>query len=135
MMDDDSRMVVRALCEEMAETKNLLRSIYAAVSPQGEAGGEDMVYQFPDSAGAMLLAGGGVYEKETAVNRRLVYISIDAPEGVIISIYRDNSLWMFSSDEIGALEFKKGVYFGGLKIRVVNTTEIAQNWSIRFIFS
>lgn len=134
-MDSDTRVLVKALCEEMADIKNLLRAIYTAVSPKGEAGGEDLVYQHPDSAANLQLAAGASYVRDMNVNRRLVYVSVDAPEGVIISVYRDNSLWMFASDEIGAMEFKKGVYVGNLRIEVQNTTQVAQNWSIRFIFS
>jgi len=134
-MDGDMRTLARAICEEMAEIKNLLRAIYAAVSPKGETGAEDLVLQFPDSAAALTLAAGGTVVRDATVNRRLQYLSVDAPEGVIVSIYRDNTLWMFASDEIGAMEFKKGVYFGALRIEVQNTTEVAQNWSIRFIFS
>jgi len=127
--------VIRALCEELADIKNILRAIHTAVSPKGEAGGEDLVYQHPDSAGNLQLTAGGSYIRDMSVNRRLMYLSVDAPEGVVISIFRDNSLWMFASDEIGAMEFRKGVYFGNLRIEVVNTTQVAQNWSIRFIFS
>lgn len=127
--------VIRALCEEMAEVKNLLRGIHAAVSPKGEAGGEDLVYQYPDSAANLQLGAGESYYRDAPVNRRLMYLSVDAPEGVVISIYRDNILWMFATDEIGAMEFRKGVYFGNLRIEVQNTTQVAQNWSIRFIFT
>lgn len=133
-MDGETRAVVRALCEEMADIKTLLRSIYVAVSPKGEAGGEDLVCQYPESAASLQLAAGETYTRETTVNRRLMYLSVDAPEGVVISVFRDNTLWMFASDEIGAMEFKKGVYVGALRIQVQNTTEVAQNWSIRFIF-
>lgn len=127
--------VVRALCEEMADVKQLLGSIYAVVSPKGDSGGEDLVLQYPESTANLQLAGEERYERETTVNRRLTYLSIDAPEGVVVSILRDNTLWMFASDEIGSMEFKRGVYFGTLKIVVENTTEVNQNWSIRFIFS
>lgn len=127
--------VIRALCEELADIKNILRAIYAAVSPKGEAGGEDLVYQHPDSAANLQLAAGATYTRDMNVNRRLMYLSVDAPEGVVISLYRDNSLLMFASNEIGAMEFKKGVYVGNLRIEVQNTTAVAQNWSIRFIFS
>lgn len=121
----------KVFCQEMGELKALLRKML----PQGESGYEDLVYQHPDSAANLQLAGGASYTRDMTVNRRLMYLSIDAPEGVIISIYRDNSLWMFASNEIGAMEFKKGVYFGSLRIDVQNTTEVTQNWSIRFIFS
>lgn len=134
-MDGETRTIVRAFCEEMAEMKNLLRAIYTAVSPQGEAGGEDLVYQYPESPAGMVLQGGGTYTRDATINRRLHYLSVDAPEGVIVSVYRDNTLWMFASDEIGAMEMKNGVYFGALRIEVRNTTEVNQNWSIRFIFS
>lgn len=134
-MDGDMRTLARAICEEMADIKGLLRAIYAAVSPKGETGGEDLVLQFPNSAAALTLTAGATVVRDATVNRRLQYLSVDAPEGVIVSIYRDNTLWMFASDEIGAMEFKKGVYFGALRIEVQNTTEVAQNWSIRFIFS
>lgn len=127
--------VIRALCEELADIKNLLRAIYTAVSPKGEAGGEDLVYQHPESAANHQLAAGATYTRDMSVNRRLMYLSVDAPEGVIISVYRDNTLWLFASDEIGAMEFKKGVFFGNLRIDVQNTTQVVQNWSIRFIFS
>jgi predicted peptidase len=133
-MDGETRTIVRAVCEEMAEIKNLLRSIYVAVSPKGEMGGEDLVYQFPESMAAFTLPAGGTYARDMTVNRRLMYLSVDAPEGVIISVYRDNTFWMFASSEIGAMEFKKGVYFGDVRIEVRNTTEVNQNWSIRFIF-
>ena len=134
-MDSDTRTLVKALCEEMAELKTLLKAINTAISPKGAAGGEDLVYQHPDSAGNLHLAAGGLYVRDMSVARRLVYLSVDVPEGVVISIYRDNTLWMFASNEIGAMEFKQGVYFGNIRIEVQNTTETDQTWSVRFIFS
>lgn len=130
-----SDAVIKALCEEMADVKNLLRSIYTAISPKGETGSEDLVYQYPESAANLHLAAGELYTRETTVNRRLMYMSVDAPEGVVISVYRDNTLWLFATGEIGAMELKKGVYFGNLRIDAQNTTQVNQNWSIRFIFS
>jgi len=126
---------MRMFCGEMGEIKQLLGSIYAAVSPKGDGGNEDLVLQYPESTANLQLAGEERYERETTVNRRLMYLSIDAPEGVVVSILRDNTLWMFASDEIGSMEFKRGVYFGTLKIVVENTTEVVQNWSVRFIFA
>lgn len=134
-MDKDSMIVARALCEEMEQVKSLLSEILTAVSPRGIGGAEDLVLQYPDSTAGLILEGEGSYSRETSVNRMLSYLSIDAPEGVIVTVTRDNVPWMFASNEIGAMEFKKGVYFGALKIDVQNTTQIAQNWSARFIFS
>ncbi len=133
-MDRDSMILVRALCEECAEMKTLLRDIALSVSPRGSAG-EDLVMQFPEATGDLTLAGGASYLRDTTVNRMLSYLSIDAPEGVLVTVYRDNVPWMFASDEIGAMEFKKGVWFGSLRVDVKNNTQIAQNWSARFIFS
>lgn len=128
-------IVARALCEEMEQVKGLLSQILTAVSPRGIGGAEDLVLQYPESTATLVLAPGETYTRETSVNRMLSYLSIDAPEGVIVTITRDNVPWLFASNEIGAMEFKKGVFFGALRIDVQNTTEITQNWSTRFIFT
>ena len=118
------------LIREIYEEKAILQEI--SYKLQGD---EDLLIQYPDSTADLYLKAGDTYERELQVNKRLFYLSIDVPDGVFLEIYRNNSLWMFATGEIGAIQFKNGVNFEVLKIVVKNSSGIDQKWSCRFLFA
>lgn len=118
------------LIREIYEEKAILQEI--SYKLQGD---EDLLIQYPDSTSDLYLKAGDTYERELQVNKRLFYLSIDIPDGVFIEIYRNNSLWMFATGEIGAIQFKNGVHFEILKIVVKNQSGIDQTWSCRLLFA
>jgi hypothetical protein len=122
--------LVSQLLREILEEKILLKEI--SYKLQGD---DDLLLQFPESTDDMYLQPGKSYEKELEVNARLYYLSIDAPEGVLIEIYRDGQLFLFAVDEIGAIQLKDGVPFQTLKVRVTNSGSISQKWMVRMLFS
>lgn len=124
----------KAFCQEMSETKTLLRQLLLKAGGGG-LGSEDLLVQYPESTTEMYLAAGASYQKTLQVNRKLYYFSIDAPEGVTVMIYRDGVPLLWSNDEIGALELKGGLSFGTLEVRATNNAAIQQKWGCRFIFS
>jgi|Deesub1362B_J571_1020462.scaffolds.fasta_scaffold01638_5 hypothetical protein len=118
------------LFRELIEEKILLAEISRKLE-----GDEDLLLQYPDSTNDLYLKAGDTYEREIEINKRLRYLSMDIPDGVFLEIYRNNSLWLFATGEIGAIQFKNGVKFEVLKIVVKNNSEIDQKWSLRFLFS
>ena len=50
----------------------------------------------------------------------MIYLSVDAPAGVLVTLERDSQSFFFATDEIGALEFQGGMYVGTLKMTAVN---------------
>ena len=118
------------LIREIYEEKAILQEI--SYKLQGD---EDLLIQYPDSTSNLYLKAGDTYERELQVNKRLFYLSIDIPDGVFLEIHRNNSLWMFATGEIGAIQFKNGVHFEVLKIVVKNSSGIDQKWSCRFLFA
>ncbi|WP_290597112.1 MULTISPECIES: hypothetical protein [unclassified Archaeoglobus] len=118
------------LFREILEEKALLAEI-----SQKLEGDEDLLLQYPDSTKDLYLKAGESYERELQINRRLRYLSLDVPDGVLLQIFRNNSLWLFAEGEIGAIQFKNGVHFEVFKVVVVNSSEIDQKWSLRVLFS
>lgn len=120
------------LYQKIEEEITLLKDISESF---GLSTDEDFLLQFPDSTENLYLQPGQTFEKEISINKKLVYLSIDAPEGVLVTIYQDNNPVTFAIDEIGALEFRKGIYFGIIKVTASNNAEIEQKWSLRMIFT
>ena len=118
------------LFREILEEKALLAQISYKLE-----GDEDILLQYPDNTKDLYLKAGETYEREIEVQRRLRYLSIDVPDGVLLQIYRNNSIWFFADGEIGAIQFKNGVHFEVFKLVVVTNSEIDQKWSVRALFS
>lgn len=129
-----SDQLIRAFCEEMRDIKILLKQMAAKNGAADPAGGGDLVYQFPDQVGAMFLPAGDTFRADVNVNRPLRYLSVDVPDGVIVTVFRDHALWLWASDEVGAMELRGGVFFGAIGIEVVNNSPVAQKWSVRAVF-
>lgn len=121
---------IDVLYKEILEEKYLLMEISRKLE-----GDEDILLQLPDKTSELYLVGNGVYEKEIQINRKLRYLSMDIPDGVFCEIYRNNTLWLFATGEIGAIQFKNGVFFETLKVVVRNSSEISQKWNVRLLFS
>lgn len=126
-----SEQLIKTLLDDIAEEKAYLQAIADKIG----AGREDLLLQFPASSNDIYILAGATYTQEISINRSLKYLSIDAPEGVYITIYNDNVPVLFAVDEIGALEFSKGITINRLKITVSNTSALTQKWSIRMIFA
>lgn len=94
---------------------------------------DDILYQFPESTNDLYLNPGEVYEKEIEISKKLHYISIDAPEGILITIYLDDMPRFFDIDAIGAIELQAGLSFSKLKIVTQNLSELKQKWNCRLI--
>lgn len=96
---------------------------------------EDQLIQYPANTDKIYLQAGETFEIESQVNKKLTYLSIDAPEGVLVTIDCNNYPFMFMIDEIGAIEFQHGILFETLKVKAVNTAITQQKWSLRMVFS
>lgn len=118
--------------DKIEEEIALLKAISDSLGLQEE---EDQLLQYPNSTEKLYLQPGEKFEAETQLSKKLVYLSIDAPEGVLVTIYRDNQPIMFMLDEIGAIEFRKGMIFDSLKVVAENNSEIEQKWSLRMVFT
>ena len=118
--------------DKIEEEIPLLKAISDSLGLQEE---EDQLLQYPNSTEKLYLQPGEKFEAETQLSKKLVYLSIDAPEGVLVTIYRDNQPIMFMLDEIGAIEFRKGMIFDSLKVVAENNSEIEQKWSLRMVFT
>lgn len=98
----------------------------------------DLLKQFPPTIAGMTLLAGATYTGSYVANKRLLYISVDLPQGVELTITNDITgsavTWMVDADSIGALEFMNGILFGTFAISVTNTTAISQNFSVKTIF-
>lgn len=98
----------------------------------------DELKHFPPTIAEMSLAAGATYTTTYAANKKLLYLSVDLPQGVECTITNDITgtevTWLEDTDSIGALEFVNGILFGNFKITVENTTAIAQTWSVKAIF-
>lgn len=94
----------------------------------------DVLQQFPPTIAGMTLAAGATYTASYTANKRLMYLSVDLPQGVECTITNDGTTWLQDTDSIGALEFVYGILFGTFAVSVTNTTAISQNFSIKAIF-
>lgn len=125
----------KMFCREMQEIKALLsRNSSYGVGSQEVPGGEDLLLQYPESSGDLILAAGEEITHEVAINKKVMYLSVDAPAGLLVTLERDSQPFFFATDEIGALEFQAGIFVGTLKVTAVNSTEIDQKWSVRLLF-
>lgn len=94
----------------------------------------DILKQFPFNFDDMLLAANATYIESYYTNKKLLYLSVDLPQGVKCTIKNNDTVWLQDTDSIGALEFINGILFENFVITVVNTTSISQNWSVKAIF-
>ncbi|MDD3039602.1 hypothetical protein [Bacteroides sp.] len=98
-----------------------------------DRGTSDTFIMLPTYAQSVVPVGGTVDVSQT-INSNLRYISVDVPEGVTVTIYRNSVSWYITSNEIGALEFPNGVYFNTIRVYASNPTSVAQRISIKLIF-
>ena len=89
---------------------------------------------FSPEADSMLLEPGKEYAKEYEVNRSLVYLAYDVPDGVYLVIYKDGNPYYWASGEIGAIELRNGIRFGTVRVEVVNSSSISQKWGCTMLF-
>ena len=99
----------------------------------GRVGGKDLYLQLPAYAESVVPAGDSVDVTET-VNRSLKYFSVDLPEGVTLTVYKDGEIWYVGQDEIGALEFGNCIYFNTIRVVASNSTSIGLRVTSRFVF-
>jgi hypothetical protein len=95
---------------------------------------EDYLLQFPNNTDSLYLEAGASFEHTTQVSRKLKYLSIDAPEGVLVTIMNDNQPILFMIDEIGAIQFTNGISIGTLCVKAANSSIVSQKWSLRMVF-
>lgn len=114
-------------CTEMQQIKAILASLVETRQP-----GNDLYMQFPSNPAEMTLAAETTYKAyETTINRTLKFLSIDVPDGIIVSIYKDNELWAWATDDTGSMEFEGGIYFKEIRIEAKNTTKYPLRWSVK----
>jgi hypothetical protein len=126
-----SEELIKALLDNIAEEKAYLAAILNVLGGEGD----DLMIQYPDSTDKMILAAGASFSKEINIRRKLKYVSMSAPDDLLITLENDNQVIFFSQDEIGALEMMKGITINNLKISVTNSGLIPQKWSLRMIFA
>ena len=116
-----------AFCSEMRDIKSLLAAI-----AQAKAGGDDLYMQYPlQTADLELPANTETSVCNTTIRRILKFIGTNAPDGIVIEIYKDNELWMLITDDSGSMEFEGGIYFDDIAIVVRNTTNYPLRWSVK----
>lgn len=123
------------LAGDLAEIKSLLTKINETVGGSNKAEAENLYLQYPESSADYTLAASGTYTREVTVNRKLKYLTVSIPTDCILTVYNDNNLWGWFTDEAGTLEIFNGITFGALKIVVKNTdTSNAKRWTCRMLF-
>lgn len=81
-----------------------------------------------------ILVPSGTFSEEYILNKRLKYLSVDVPEGIVLEILNDDVRLLKSTDEIGALEFTTGLDIGTLDVTATNTASTSLRWYIKLIF-
>ncbi len=130
-MQIDNNIITR-LFNSIDTEINILERIAASL---GANSSEDLLLQYPAYVDDLYLEPGESFEHTLEIGRRLYYLALDLPEGVTVQIGRDSMPYMYAVDEIGALEFKNGVYFGTFTIKVTNTSTVTQKWNVKALFN
>jgi hypothetical protein len=132
-MDHD---LLKLFCRESKEIKALLGAIVTATGA-GEKSSltEDLILQFPEDSTARTIEAKGTVKRTKTVNKRLIYLSVDIPDGMIATINRDGLPLMWFTAESGAIEFKKGLYFSEFGISITNNGTYEQAFSVRTVFT
>lgn len=81
-----------------------------------------------------ILVPSATFSEEYVLNKRLKYLSVDVPEGIVLEILNDGVRLLKSTDEIGALEFTTGLDIGTLDVTATNTASTSLRWYIKLIF-
>jgi len=96
----------------------------------------DMVVQYPTSISQMQVpANSTVTTINTAIDRKLMAISVSVPTNCIMTVHDGSSEKFFFSDESGTLRFPNGIYFDQVKITLANATASPVRFTYRLIFA
>lgn len=121
----------------MADLGKLLctnfKTLFALIDPASKA--DDMILQFPQSSGEMYLDAGKTWSYSSTAGRRLMYITVSVPAGVLVEILNGSNVIMWFMDEAGTMQLKNGLLMNDYTIRATNTTVEAVRWSCRMIFA
>jgi len=109
--------------------KRILTDIKIALGAGDDITTDNIYAQYPESTTDMYLAAGATYSRETSMNRKLEEICLSVPSGVVMTIYNDNNVWMWKTDEAGTFTFKAGITFGTMRIEVVNNNTDVARWT------
>ena len=120
------------LANDLAEIKYLLSLINSAVGGVVEA--DNLFLMYPVSTADKEISAGATVTEEIAVNRKLKQMCVSVPEGVVLQIQNDNSVFAWFEDESGTFDFDTGITFGTLKVICTNTTSDSQRWTCKLSF-
>lgn len=121
-------------CKEMYELRTLIagrKSGSGSVLPNVS---DNLILQYPESISEMNLSSGGSFVREVAINRRLISLTVSAPEGVTIALSNNNETFMWFDGEAGNEKFPHGKSIGNLKLEVTNSGSKAARWLCRMVF-
>jgi hypothetical protein len=121
-------------CKEMYELRALItgsKSGSGSVLPNVS---DNLILQYPESISNMNLSAGGSFVREVAINRRLISLTVSAPEGVTVVLSNNNETFLWFTGEAGNEKFPHGKLLGTLKIEVTNSGSEAARWLCRMVF-
>lgn len=109
------------------------KTLFALLDPASKA--DDMILQFPQSSGEMYLGAGETWSYSSTAGRRLMYITVSVPAGVLVEIFNGSNVIMWFTDEAGTMQLDNGLLMNEYTIQATNTGDEASRWSCRMIFA
>lgn len=122
-------------CGSMQKVDSRLSTLIALLSGKaGDTVSDNLVLQYPESVSERELGAGNTFVRDVQINRRLISLTVSAPEGITVVLSNNNETFLWFTDEAGNEKFPHGKLLGNLRLEVTNSGSEAARWVCRMVF-